>query len=504
MKKMGIFNSGVNRLQKLLITCWFSFLWPFCLQAQLLYFATNDNAITIIGGFNDGTGTVNIPSNINGLPVRAIGDSAFMDRSGVRRVIIPDSVTSIGNSAFSGCRILRTVVIGHGVTYIGSDAFRICPLTTVKIPDSVTNIGESAFQECTSLSKLVIPDSVITIGDFAFYHCAGLTSVVVGNGVTSIGNGAFSACTRLESVTLGRRVASIGNNAFSFTGLTSVVIPKSLNALGDFVFDYSTRLTNVLFEGNRPPEPRAPFEQAEPTIYFLPDTVGWGATYGNRPARLIPFVYTSDGHGVTITGYRDPFIGDALNVPDSIDGLPVGAIGTGAFSNRLGLTRVTFPDSVTNIRSAAFHGCTSLTNVTIGKNVMGIQDLAFADCPSLTLATFEGNSPPEVGTIFSGASPVVYFLPGTTGWRATYAGRPTFLWNPSVSHFNRGFGLNNEKFGFNISGTPGLSLVVERSTNLAQMNWKPISRINLVGGTSLFVDPVALPNVGALYRFRTP
>ncbi len=504
MKATEILRLGVNGRKRLCLTYWFSLFLPFCLQAQLLYFVTNDNAITIVGGFADRPGTVNIPNRINGLPVRAIGDSAFFDCRDVRRLIIPDSVTSIGNGAFSGCRDLRTVVIGHGVTSIGREAFRICPLTTVKIPDSVTNIGESAFQECTRLSKVNIPDSVINIGDFAFYHCSGLTSVILGSGVTSVGNSAFSACTRLESVTIGRRVASIGDNAFSFTGLTSVVIPKSLTSLGDFAFDYSTRLTNVLFEGNRPPEPRAPFQQVEATVYFLPNTVGWGATFGNRPARLIPFVYTSDGHGITITGYRDPFIGNPLNIPDTIDGLPVGAIGTGAFSNQLGLTRVTFPDSVTNIRSTAFQGCTSLTNVSIGKNVAGIGDLAFADCSSLTLVTFEGNRPLEVGSIFSGASPVVYFLPGTTGWGATYAGRSAFLWNPSVSPFDRGFGLNNGKFGFNITGTPGLSLVIERSTNLAQLNWKPVRRITLVGGISSFVDPVALPNEGAFYRFRTP
>ena len=38
------------------------------------------------------------------------------------------------------------------------------------------------------------------------------------------------------------------------------------------------------------------------------------------------FTYTSDGSAITITGYTGP--GGAVNIPDTITGLPVTAIGT--------------------------------------------------------------------------------------------------------------------------------------------------------------------------------
>ena len=48
---------------------------------------------------------------------------------------------------------------------------------TVVIPDSVTSIGNGAFYFCTSLTRVTIPDSVTSIGDNAFISCTSLTDV---------------------------------------------------------------------------------------------------------------------------------------------------------------------------------------------------------------------------------------------------------------------------------------------------------------------------------------
>ena len=71
---------------------------------------------------------------------------------------------------------------------------------TVVIPDSVTSIGRWAFGYCESLTSVTIPDSVTSIGERAFYNCAGLTSITIPNSVTSIGSRAFEDCTRLTDV----------------------------------------------------------------------------------------------------------------------------------------------------------------------------------------------------------------------------------------------------------------------------------------------------------------
>ena len=160
-------------------------------------------------------GNIQIPSMIDGIPVVAILDEAFM-KKGLTSVTIPNSVIGIGpvpgigtrafesnqltrislpsglrvigHEAFTG-NLLPSVNIPNGVTYIGAYAFAENRLTSVNIPNSVTEIEEGAFAK-NLLTSINIPDSVTRIGEWAF---AGnrLTSVIVPSG-TQIGENAFA------------------------------------------------------------------------------------------------------------------------------------------------------------------------------------------------------------------------------------------------------------------------------------------------------------------------
>lgn len=96
------------------------------------------------------------------------------------------------------------------------------------------------------------------------------------------------------------------------------------------------------------------------------------------------YTYTDDGTSITITGYPVNAVG-AVDIPPSIIGKPVTSIGTNAFINCVGLTNVTFPDSVNSIGTQAFLGCSGLTTVTIGQSVTSIGTTAFLNCTSLTV-----------------------------------------------------------------------------------------------------------------------
>jgi len=100
---------------------------------------------------------------------------------------------------------------------------------------------------------------------------------------------------------------------------------------------------------------------------------------------------------VAITGYT----GNAafLDIPSSIAGLPVTAIGNYVFSGNSRLTSVTIPSSVTSIGNSAFSGCRSLTSVTILSSVTSIGSTAFFNCSSLTNVTI----PSSVTSIGNGA-----------------------------------------------------------------------------------------------------
>ena len=88
------------------------------------------------------------------------------------------------------------------------------------------------------------------------------------------------------------------------------------------------------------------------------------------------FAYTNNNGTLTITRYTGP--GGDLTIPSSINGMLVTTIADGSFAWNTTLTKVTIPDSVTNLLDGplyqagclgAFNGCSSLTNVTIGKSV---------------------------------------------------------------------------------------------------------------------------------------
>ena len=177
--------------------------------------------------------------------VRAIGDRAFWDCSGLTSVTIPDGVTSIGDYAFAYCVSLTSATIPEGVTSIGWSAFENCTaLTFMTIPEGVTSIGNSAFSGCSGLTSVTIPDSVTSIGDYAFAYCVSLTSATIPEGVTSIGWSAFENCTALTFMTIPEGVTSIGNSAFSgCSGLTSVTIPSSVTSIGWSAFKNCTALT---------------------------------------------------------------------------------------------------------------------------------------------------------------------------------------------------------------------------------------------------------------------
>jgi hypothetical protein len=171
-------------------------------------FETVDGKSVTVTKYSGNAELVHIPGRIQGLPVTAIGDSAFAGCNSLADLTIPSSVTSIGDKAFLGCRNLYSVTIPSSVTSIGDGAFIGCSslmsirvdslnpayagidgvlfdktvrtliaypvdknTETYIIPSSVTAIGNSAFAYCGSLTGITIPSSVTSIGDNAFYDC---------------------------------------------------------------------------------------------------------------------------------------------------------------------------------------------------------------------------------------------------------------------------------------------------------------------------------------------
>jgi len=231
-------------------------------------YTVSGNGVTITG-VSDASGKVEIPSTLNGLAVKSIGNSTFISCRELTGVVIPNSVTNIGKAAFKNCSALESVSFGNGVVEIGSWAFYGCSaLERIAVPKGVKVLEENAFYGCSSLSEVSLPNTVASIGSGVFWGCGNLKNVVIPNSVTGIENNAFGtsgltsitippsvkylggqafvSCKDLDTVTMSEGLESIYGYAFSgCSALTSIEIPSSVTYLGQNVFQNCTGLTTA-------------------------------------------------------------------------------------------------------------------------------------------------------------------------------------------------------------------------------------------------------------------
>ncbi|MBQ7246945.1 MAG: leucine-rich repeat protein [Lachnospiraceae bacterium] len=97
---------------------------------------------------------------------RIIAESAFLNMTGMKYAIIPDSVITICDGAFKGCTALETVSADAAV--IWDSAFEGSGLQEAILKDSLRYIGANAFKNCTSLKTVAVLGTDVEIENNAF------------------------------------------------------------------------------------------------------------------------------------------------------------------------------------------------------------------------------------------------------------------------------------------------------------------------------------------------
>ena len=88
--------------------------------------------------------------------------------------------------------------------------------------------------------------------------------------------------------------------------------------------------------------------------------------------------------GGVLNGYSGS--GGTVNIPSTVNGQAVTAIGAGAFEGS-NITSVSIPSGVTKIGQTSFSDCKKLTSVSLPSTLTGIGDCAFDGCSSLNSIT---------------------------------------------------------------------------------------------------------------------
>lgn len=181
-------------------------------------FIFSDNTIK---GYTGPGGAVEIPSYINGEPVRTIGTSAFSGNTTITSLSVPSTVDTIEDYAFQNQLNLQSISLPQSVYYLGAAAFSGCSsLTSIDLPDKIYTLHEDTFADCTNLKTVKLPNNLkILYG--SFFNCTSLSSISIPATVTYLGDACFDGCPNLSTIlfggTLGGTLNEIGFDPFSDT-----------------------------------------------------------------------------------------------------------------------------------------------------------------------------------------------------------------------------------------------------------------------------------------------
>ena len=369
-----------------------------------IYTYTLDDANrATITGYNGSAAALYIPEEIDGHEVVAIGDGAFKNRTDLKTVMIPDSVTKISGMAFYGCSGLGNVTLSKNLKSLGSSTFGNCDgLTQIEIPKSleragddyfasyapgafsgcknlkhisfeegITEIAYKLFSNCTGLEEITIPDTVTTIKGNAFYECSNLSKVKLSENLTVIEADAFQECNSLQNIELPEGLSEIKDRAFyQCSNLKEIKIPDSVTKIEGSAFYKCKKLQNVTLSKNL-------------------ESLG-SSTFGNCDGLTqieIPKSLERAGDDY-FASYAPGAFSGCKNLKNVSFEAGTTVIAYKLFSNCTGLEKITIPDTVTTIKGYAFYECSNLKEIQIGNGLKEIGDSVFYECTSLQKVLF--------------------------------------------------------------------------------------------------------------------
>ena len=295
-----------------------------------------DFAYKIIGDFTDSTLTFKDDTY-------AINDDFLSYNEYVKKINLPDSLTSIGVSAFEGCSALKTVTIPDSCGVQAMAFYGCSSLTDINYNETAVRTAPSAFVETAWYNSQpdgivvyhgksacaykgdfkaneTIKDGTVVVADGLFYGDEELTSIDIADSVEYIGSMAFEECINLREVKLPKSLYTICEETFyGCESLESITLPDVVN-IGESAFAHCISLKNIV----------------------IPESVEFG-------------------------------------IDDS------------AFLNCTSLQKVTVNGNIQQIGSAVFMNCENLKSINIPKSVESIGNDVFEFCNNVTIKCYENS-----------------------------------------------------------------------------------------------------------------
>ena len=291
-----------------------------------------------------------------------IAAGAFDGCVNLKKIILPESMTTVDANLFQGLTTLEEVVLSSQTESIGDSAFENSGVKKITFTGATE---ETPAQGETALKTSVFPATLKFIGKYAFRDTK-LEKVILPstlNGVeyTEKSNGTITFDTR-----------TVGNAAFAGSTLQSVVIEGAETFFGgsataaEGVFFNCVNLTDVSFTSE--------------TVAVLGTNASLGQNMFNGCTAL-ESVVLPDTELLASYMFMDCTNLRSVNIPASVTDLPM------SFLRNTGITEITIPANIEKIGTNTFSWCENLAKVTFNNGLTLIGSSAFANCVALTSVT---------------------------------------------------------------------------------------------------------------------
>lgn len=344
---------------------------------------TEENGAYVVE--NHYSGEISIPAHIlvdgQSIPVIGIEEDAFYGCDDVKSITLPQGLLKIHHSAFESMSGLREIVIPESVTYIGENAFSDCDhLLQITLPSHLQHLPANLFESCGALEQIHLPKNVKTIGEGCFAACTKLRTIVLPEGLEQIASRAFAFCESLVDIHIPSTVQEIGEEAFySCLSLQRIALPEGLKYVPVDCFGLCQRLEQV--------DIPASVQMVEQGAFDLTPYKRRGIQYAHDLLVGVGRVDTPDGVLTIREGTRvvcDTAFSDYDHTLRRIICPPsLRQIGRNAFCDSANLEEVVLNEGLEMIDGGAFAECKRLKRIYIPSTVRRIEANPFSCCDML-------------------------------------------------------------------------------------------------------------------------
>ena len=336
--------------------------------------------------------------------VTEIKPYAFYGFSEMKRLTLPDTVSSIGKGAFYQCRGLESItmpcsaIIESGES--NSENFDLCDkiskvtltkgngimvfnsqspwhdgksaLTEVVLSDGIESICDNAFKDCINLEFVTFPNNPYTLGGGALSNTLWMKNHVV-NGLYIVGNSLIDGSLATGEVVIPGNVTEIKKMAFANNGsITSLTIPENVVNVEEQAFYNCYHLKELtvpcsadiykdgVFSNTKCLEKLTMTKGTGTMLAFATDSRYLYTPWYLSASTLTTVVLEEGITNIGTSAFRDLTKLKNLSLPGSLK-----SIGNSAFNGDSSLSVLELPDGFETIGTAAFYNCTGLKEITM-------------------------------------------------------------------------------------------------------------------------------------------